>query len=122
MIGDGLDALRRRDEILEVMYWLRGEQLGDAVTPADLRVFLGDDPATLADDLAILAQAGLIEPAGPEGVRFRLTRSGVEEGGRRFADDFADMQRPGHGECNRPGCVCHQFGPEACATFADRPV
>ena len=122
MTGDGFDALRRRDEILEVMYWMRGERLGDAVSAAELRVFLGDDTPVLADDLAALAGDGLIEPVEGEDGRFRLTRRGVEEGGRRFADSFADLQRPGHGECNRPGCLCRRLGPQACVTFAERPA
>jgi hypothetical protein len=120
--SDSFDALRRRDEILEVMYWMRGERLGDAVSADDLRVFLGDEVATLEEDLAILAADGLVEPADLDDERYRLTRAGVTEGGRRFADDFADFQRPGHGACDRPGCVCRQFGPEACVAFSRRPA
>ena len=115
MTEDGFDALRRRDEILEVMYWLRGERLGDSAGTADLCVFLGDEIPVLEGDLAALVADGLLEPAA--GRRFRLTERGVKEGGRRFADSFEHFQRPGHGECNRPGCVCRRFGPEACATY-----
>ncbi len=112
--GDTFDTVRRHDEILEVMYWLRGERLGEAAGAEDLRVFLGDDTPVLAQDLAALVTDGLIEPVESGGVRFRLTERGVREGGRRFADDFAEMQPPGHGECNRPGCRCHELGPDAC--------
>jgi hypothetical protein len=30
----------------------------------------------------------------------------VEEGGRRFNDEFRDLTRQAHGEC-APGCWCH---------------
>lgn len=128
-MDDILDAFRRRDELLEVMYWMRGERLGEEVAPADLCVFLGDTAEVLADDLAALAADGLVEPCAPgadeigaDAGRFRLTAAGVKEGGRRFADSFAEMQPPGHGECNRPGCVCRLFGPDACVASSGRPA
>jgi hypothetical protein len=120
MNADAFDALRRRDEILQVMYWLRGERFGETASVADLRVFLGDEVSVLEADFMALAEAGLLEAAGPQGGRFRLTRRGMDEGGRRFADEFADFQRPGHGECNRPGCGCHLYGPSACVGLAGR--
>lgn len=116
MTGDAFDALRRRDEILEVMYWMRGERLGEVAGAEELRVFMGDETPVLAQDLVAMAADGLIEAEEPGSDRFQLTRRGVEEGGRRFADDFAEMQKPGHGECNRPGCLCHQLGPDACVS------
>ena len=122
MNGDAVEALCRRDEILQVMYWLRGERLGETVTAADLQRFLGDDVPVLEADLAALADTGFIEAADGDRGCFRLTRRGVEEGGRRFTDEFAEMQRPGHGQCNRPGCLCHQFGPESCVAYAERPA
>ena len=36
-------GLRRRDEILQVMYWLHGEGLAATVEVADLRKFLAAD-------------------------------------------------------------------------------
>lgn len=113
MTADGADAIRRRDEILQVLYWMRGEGLGMAVGPEQLRVFLGDAAQLLADDLAALTAAGLLEPAD-EG-HFRLSELGVKEGGRRFDDAFSDYIHAGHGACSDPNCDCHQLGPEACA-------
>lgn len=110
--GQG-DAIRRRDEILQVMFWMRGEGLGEAVGVADLRLFLnGDSDKLLAEDLASLAAAGLLEPAGDG--RYTLTTMGREEGGRRFQDEFAELMKPGHGACSDPNCDCHTLGREAC--------
>jgi hypothetical protein len=93
---------------------MRGEGLADAVGPTDLHVFLTEDTAaTLAGDLAALADSGLIEPAG-EG-RFRMTDQGRREGGRRFQEEFEELMHQGHGACPDPNCDCHQLGPEACA-------
>ena len=37
------EYLHWRDEILQVMYWMSGEGLGDTVAPADLVSFLAVD-------------------------------------------------------------------------------
>jgi hypothetical protein len=111
---DPTDAIRRRDEILQVMFWMRGEGLAAEVGPAELRVFLTEDTAaTLAGDLAALAESGLLEPA--DDGRFRLTEHGRTEAGRRFKEEFDELMHQGHGACSDPGCDCHQLGPEACA-------
>jgi DNA-binding transcriptional ArsR family regulator len=112
--ADPADAIRRRDEILQVMYWMRGEGLADAAGVQELQTFLDEETApTLEEDLAALEDAGLLESAG--GGRFRLTRRGAEEGGRRFLEDFEELMHQGHGACSDPDCDCHALGPEACA-------
>lgn len=106
--------VRRRDEILQIMFWMRGEGLGNAPTPADLRRLLPPaDGDRLDDDLAALRASGLVEDA--DGGGYRLTDAGREEGGRRFAEAFDGMTRQGHGACSDPLCDCHELGPEACA-------
>lgn len=113
MSTDPGDAIRRRDEILQVMVWMRGEGLGDAQGVDDLRRFLTDvSEATLAEDLSNLALSGLVEET--EGERYRLTVAGRAEGGRRFQEEFEELMRQGHGACSDPNCDCHQLGPEAC--------
>ena len=83
----GVQGLAALDEILQVMYWLRGERL---------------------------AACGLVQPAegqAPGGTpRYALTAAGVHEGARRFADEFADLTRPGHYECADPDCECQRTG------------
>jgi hydrogenase maturation protease len=109
--ADGV--IQRRDELLQVMYWMRGEGLGEEVGAADVARLLPDTPLeVLADDLRRLCDAGLAVPAG-EG-RVRLSEAGTREGARRFAEEFADYTRPGHGACSDPECDCHTLGPEAC--------
>ncbi|MBA4159628.1 MAG: HypC/HybG/HupF family hydrogenase formation chaperone, partial [Gemmatimonadetes bacterium] len=70
--ADPADAIRRRDEILQVMFWMRGEGLADDASPDTLLVFLGEvDDAMLRADLDALDSAGLLErmPGGS----YRLT-------------------------------------------------
>lgn len=109
------------DEILQVMYWMRGEGLADAVEPAELCRWVGLDAGHVARILARLAERGWVESAdalgeagGPSA--YALTPMGVKEGGRRFADEFAELTRAGHGECNDENCDCRRTGrPEDCA-------
>lgn len=101
------DGIRRRDDILQVLYWMRGEGLGEAVAPDGLVRFLGEavDRDTVAQDLAVLATSGLVEEKGDGS--YALTSQGALEGGRRFADEFEGLTGQAHGECNDPECDCH---------------
>jgi len=46
-------------------------------------------------------------------VRYRLTRFGLEEGRRRFFDEFEPyLARHAHGECGTADCSCHSGGGE----------
>lgn len=110
--GDAEERLRRRDEILQVMFWMRGERLAEEVRPEDLRVFLDRRAAGdgLEEAFEGLAEKGLVERTGEES--YRLTEQGVLAGGRRFADEFSDLTGQAHGECNDPDCACHE-DPEA---------
>ena len=119
MSADEADPLRQQDEALQILYWLRGEGLMADVGVADLKRFLDGTVEELAIVLERLVGIGLLRRAGayPGGtIRYALTPDGVKEGGRRFADEFADMTKPGHGECGDPECDCHQSGnPADCA-------
>lgn len=99
-IGD----LKSRDEILQVMYWMTGEGLGSEFSTADLRKFLPSEQAVLSCDLELLVSSGLLESQDD---KFSLTQQGRAEGGRRFADEFESMIKPGHFECDEPDCDCH---------------
>jgi hypothetical protein len=103
------------------MYWMLGEGLGDRLTAAELARFLGAAGASLARHLDRLVAEGDLDALDGEGERrYRLTARGAAEGARRFADEFAGMQFGGHGECNRPGCVCRRLGPQACLSRVER--
>lgn len=105
------DDLAAEDEVLQVMYWLRGEGLAIDVTPSDVARFTGTSEQTLGRVFERLIERGLVSASRADIVsRFALTIDGVREGGRRFADEFADLTKPGHGECNDPDCDCRRTG------------
>ena len=111
------EDLAEADEVLQILYWLRGEGLLADVGVADLRRFLDGSDEELTAVLDRLVRTGLVARTMPDSAaRFSLTAEGVREGGRRFADEFADMTKPGHGECGDPECDCHRTGsPADCA-------
>jgi hydrogenase maturation protease len=106
---DPVSALQRRDEILQIMFWLHGEGLGPEVSPADIVRFI-DDAAAVHRTLGQLVEDGLAEEQrdGAGRVRYRLTAIGQREGRRRFMDEFAPyLARHAHGECGSADCDCH---------------
>jgi hypothetical protein len=108
---DGMDALQCRDDTLQVMYWMRGEGLGADVDLTQLASFLTVGEGFLREQVAILIEEGMI--AGSSG-RYWLTEQGLREGGRRFHDEFADLQKTAHGECG-PDCpYCKGIRGEDC--------
>ncbi len=111
-----LDALRVREEVLQAMYWMRSEGLGDAPTVAELARFLAVPAATLAPYLERFVGEGYLEPS-EDG--FSLTPMGVDAGKRTFAEEFADLTRPGHGECDAD-CWCHDSPEEAARCLEER--
>lgn len=104
-------ALEAQDEVLQVMYWLRGEALSLQVTTADLARFTDATDLELDGILERLTVLDFVHRLpGGSAARFELTAEGVREGGRRFADEFADLTKPGHGECGDPDCDCRRTG------------
>ncbi len=114
--SETLRALYWRSEILQVMYWLRGEGLGDVVDARLLERFLGVDAAVGVTYLDRLVVDGYLD-AVPGG--YALSASGLEEGRTEFALSFADLTRPAHGECSAD-CWCHNSVEEALACAAER--
>ena len=104
------EGLAATDEILQVMYWLRGENIAQDVAPAELARWVGLDPAQIEPLLERLVESNLVEHVADREFRYRLTSSGASEGGRRFADEFADLTKPGHYECADPNCECKRSG------------
>jgi hypothetical protein len=119
--GDGdLQGIYWRDEILQLMYWLKGEGLSEDVHADDLRRFLDAAPRHLEEQLLRLVQGGYLEPIPGASMRYRLSALGVEEGRRRFEDEFAPyLGRESHGECGDAACECHTAG-EACTRLQGR--
>lgn len=113
---DELDALRVRDEVLQAMYWLAGEQLADAPDAEQLSRFLAVPPATLAPYLERFVRDGFLERAGDG---YRMTPAGEEVGKRGFADEFAGLTGQAHGECDAD-CWCHEDPEEAARCLEER--
>lgn len=114
--SEALRALYWRSEILQVMYWLRGEGLGDVVDAALLERFLGVDAAVGTGYLDRLVEEGYLEHAR---AGYVLSEQGLAEGRTEFALSFADLTRPAHGECSAD-CWCHNSVEEAIACAAER--
>ena len=79
--------LAARDELLQIMYWLRGEGLAKDVAAKDLTRWISLDPVQIHSLLVDLAEAKLVENIPSQqtnAARFQLTDSGVKEGGLRL--------------------------------------
>jgi len=109
--GTALEAMRCRDDILQALFWLRGEDPAGDPTEKKLQLLLVLDPQLVHDQLQRLAADGFVEHVGD---RVRLTETGVQEGGRRFADEFGGLTRSAHGDCP-PNCPhCADLPRDAC--------
>ena len=111
-----LDALRVREEVLQAMYWMRSEGLGETPSAAELARFLAVPAGTLLPYLERFVEEGYLERSGDD---FGLTPLGIESGKRTFAEEFADLTRPGHGECDAD-CWCHDSPEEAARCLEER--
>ena len=105
-----------RSEILQVLYWLRGEGFDDQMDARGLERFLGVDAEVVEAYLERLADQGYLVRAG---ARYALSPAGGLEGGLEFASSFADLSRPTHGECSAD-CWCHNSPDEAAACQSAR--
>ncbi len=108
---DPVVALRCRDDILQAMYWMRGEGFGEEADGQMLRSFLVVDEVLLREQLEILAEEGYLEESGG---RYRLSELGIKEGGRRFADEFSGLQSTAHGDCGPECPTCKGVPRDAC--------
>jgi hypothetical protein len=115
--SEALRAMFWRDEILQVMFWIKGEGFGDRVDPLLLERFLGVEAHIGVQYLDRLVDEGLLMDDG-DGL-YALTAEGHHLGARVFADEFSDLTRPGHGECGSD-CWCHASPEEAEACLDER--
>ena len=121
-----LRALYWRSEILQVMYWLYGEGLGEDVDARLLERFLGVDAAVGVSYLDRLVDEGYLQvvdsggsPTRAERRRYALSERGLAEGKAEFIQSFSDLTRPTHGECSAE-CWCRSSPEEAEACAAQR--
>jgi hypothetical protein len=111
-----LRAMYWRSEILQVMYWLQGEGLGDLVDASLLERFLGVDASIGVTYLDRLVDEGYL---ARQEDWYTLSDTGLAEGATEFAMAFSDLTRPAHGECS-DDCWCHASVEEAEACLAAR--
>ena len=105
---DPTDHIYWRDEILQVMFWHRGEGFGEWLGTSDLQRFLLIPSRELALHLRQMVDAGYLSGAFREQEpKYRLTLMGEPEARRRFMEEFEELRKPGHYECNNPDCDCH---------------
>lgn len=114
------ETLRRlywRDEILQVLFWMQGEGLGEEADARVLERFLGVDATVIEPYLDVLVADGFLERSDHGAIR--LSRRGHDDGARIFAEEFAELTRPGHGECGAD-CWCQSSPEEADACIEER--
>jgi hypothetical protein len=111
-----LDALKIREEVLQAMYWMAGEGLSDAPSADELSRFLAVPPTTLTVYLERFVRDRYLVC---EGDGFRMTPKGEELGKRSFAEEFAGLTGPTHGECDED-CWCHESPEEAARCLEER--
>jgi hypothetical protein len=104
-----MSELSRQDEILQLMFWMQGEKLGDEASAAQIRQFLQLGEPELREALRHLTDRGLVGlVSGADKPLFRLTQAGMVEGKRRFSEEFDPyLGRESHMECEDPDCDCH---------------
>lgn len=104
-----------RDEILQFLYWTRGEGMGEKHSASTIARFLSIEEPEVTRHLAKMTVDGYLRLIAGE---YELTELGVLEGARRFREEFDPFLNQGHGECNDPSCDCHELGPEYCKNYA----
>ncbi|MFQ5707589.1 MAG: hypothetical protein ACE5HO_09090 [bacterium] len=114
-----------QDEILQILYWMRGEGLGEVVSLRHVMQFLNVQKWVLRENIQRLVDIGYLGYAGKQadGVeRVRLTKRGIEEGKRRFLDEFEPyLGHESHLVCDDPDCDCHDPDWQGtCTHLADR--
>jgi len=114
--SEALRALYWRSEILQVMYWLRGEGFGDLVDASLLERFLGVDASIGVRYLDKLVEEGYLDEVGG---CYLLSELGAREGALEFVSSFAEMTKSAHGECSAD-CWCHSSPEEADACARER--
>ncbi len=100
-----------RDEILQLLFWMRGEGMGEVQSPIALARFLNIQESALRSHLTQMVAASYLT-MGEDGVA--LSHLGRTEGSRRFREEFEPLLNQGHGECSDPNCDCHEMGAEHC--------
>ncbi len=93
-----------KDEILQVLYWMKGEGIGTNVSQSQIEPFLNTNKNNLEFHLRKLSAEGfLLTEETQDNINYSLSEIGNHEGAKHFAEAFQGMQKAGHGECG-PDC------------------
>ena len=110
---NAVDTLFWREEILQVLYWMDGEGLADAVPFSRLLSLLNTTNDNLLFHLQKNIETGYLKTEDQElneNSSVQLTPVGKKEAGGIFRNAFEGMQKGGHGECG-PDCeFCYSEG------------
>ena len=99
-----LDRLFNREEVLQICYWYQGEGFGEIYSPTVLNTFLNCETNAIEGALLELSEQGYLKSVDSVvDTSYIFTEKGKKEGGRLFADSFAELQKASHGEC-AAGC------------------
>ena len=117
--SEHLRVLYWRSEILQVVYWLHGEGLGDVVDLDLIRQYLDVDVGeNLSVYLDLLVGDGSLVR---DGDWYALSARAMAEGEAELATAFTDLVHPVLSECNDE-CWCQTSAAEAEACARSRSV
>ncbi len=110
------EEVARRDEMLQLLYWLEGEGFAGSATLAGIARFLTWPEREADSVLSRLIERGDVRRRDDGSSEFELTEPGRREAARRFAEEFTPLLAQGHGECSDPNCDCRTSpgGPAEC--------
>ena len=115
--SEQLRVLYWRSEILQVVYWLHGEGLGDIVDVDLIRQYLGVDVhENLSSYLDLLVADGSLVR---DGDWYALSERALADGEAQLATAFTDQIHPVASECNDE-CWCQTSAAEAEACARSR--
>lgn len=108
-----LRALFWKDEILQILYWIKGEGLGNEVPFIQVLSLLNTNEENLRYHIQKLVNEEVLLSNTAEidrNSKISLSSEMHKEAGKRFAEAFQGYQKAGHGECG-PDCeFC--YGPD----------
>jgi len=99
-----------QDEILQILFWMRGEGLGEVVTLEEINRFLTIEKSNLNDTVENLVEMGYLKlSTNSENIsEVQLTELGKKEGKIRFKEEFESfLGHEDHMSCDDPNCDCH---------------
>jgi hypothetical protein len=120
--SEPLRTLYWRSEILQVVYWLFGEGLGDLVDMDLIRTYLGLEALGVEPGEDISTYVNLLVADGSlvrDGEWYALSARSLAEGEAQWATAFTDLVHPISNDCNDE-CWCNTSPAEAEACARSR--